>query len=148
VDGRIAAEALLRLPVQLRGIQIGRPVDLVLDSDARRAIGLEVICRDDVHRFLPLAAARIAGEEIRIDSALVLFEERDLAFYRRHARTLRTLRGNAVERGRRAIGALVDVVLAEDGRIVEVVLDSGRASQRVSFDENVRIERPSRVSAA
>ena len=64
--GVIAADELLRLPVRMHGIQLGRPVDVLLDPDGRRVVGLDVLCGDEVHRFLPLAAAELAAEEIGV----------------------------------------------------------------------------------
>ena len=40
-------DELLALPVRLHGIQLGRPIDLLLDRDARRAVGLDVFCGDE-----------------------------------------------------------------------------------------------------
>ena len=48
----ITGDELLALPVRLHGIQLGRPVDLLLDRDAQRIVGLDVLCGDEVHRFL------------------------------------------------------------------------------------------------
>ena len=87
------AEELLRLPVRLHGIQLGRPVDLILDLVGERALGLDVLCGDDVHRFLPLAAATVGDDEITVRSALTLLEEAELAFYRSRASELSALRG-------------------------------------------------------
>ena len=69
-------DELLALPVRLHGIQLGRPIDLLLDPDARRAVGLDVFCGDEVHRFLPLPTAAVGRAEIRILSPLVLLEQR------------------------------------------------------------------------
>ena len=58
--GRAAAE-LLSLPVRLHGIQLGRPVDALLDARVDRVLGFEVLCGDGAHRFLPFAVARRPG---------------------------------------------------------------------------------------
>ncbi len=79
VTGSRAAEALLGLPVRVHGIELGRPVDVVLDLESRRAIGLEVRCPDDARRFLPLAAARLREDEVAVGSALLLLDEREVA---------------------------------------------------------------------
>ena len=55
---------LLALPVRLHGIQLGRPVDLLLDRDTLRTVGLDVLCGDEVHRFLPLPTASVSDDEI------------------------------------------------------------------------------------
>src|SRR5438067_10853054 len=104
----IRADELLALPVRLHGIQLGRPVDLLLDRETPRALGLDLLCGDDVHRFLPLATATIAAEEVTIASPLVLLEEDELAFYRDRALALASVRGRIVERRGRPVGTLKD----------------------------------------
>jgi len=94
----------------VHGIAIGRPVDLIVDPDGR-ILGVDVLCRDEQHRFLPLAAAEVLDDEIRVDSALTLLEHRELAFYRERGRALagllrlpgapRRQAGRAVARRRR-----------------------------------------------
>jgi hypothetical protein len=142
----LSAEALLRLPVRLRGIAIGRPVDVIVDLDGRRALGLDLLCRDATHRFLPLSAASFESDEIAVSSALTLLSEGELAFYRRQARTLRDLRGARVRRGRREVGRLRDLLIAPDGGIVELVLEDGL---RIASGEPVEVSvDPARVDAA
>ena len=84
---------LLALPVRLHGIQLGRPVDLLLDRDTLRTVGLDVLCGDEVHRFLPLPTASVSDDEIAILSPLVLLEEDELHFYRSKTFALSALRG-------------------------------------------------------
>ena len=91
-------DELLALPVRLHGIQLGRPVDLLLDRDAQRIVGLDVLCGDEVHRFLPLPTAAVGRGEIRILSPLVLLEQRELDFYRSRTLALSRLRDRVVER--------------------------------------------------
>jgi hypothetical protein len=142
----LSAEALLGLPVRLSGIAIGRPVDVIIDLDGRRALGLDLLCRDESHRFLPLSAASVGRDEIAVSSALTLLSADELAFYRRQARTLRDLRGARVRRGARDVGRLQDVLIASDGDITELVLDGGR---RVAVSEEVEVAvDPARVDAA
>ena len=50
VPPELSAEQLLRLPVRLSGMDIGYAVDLILDPGQRRALGLDVLCRDGVER--------------------------------------------------------------------------------------------------
>jgi hypothetical protein len=104
------AETLLHLPVRIRGIHLGWPVDLILDAQGGRAIGLDVLCADDSHRFLPLAAAEVREDEISVSSALLLLTDVELAFYRAQGSTLR---------GR----GLLDAVLGEDWRIDALVAE-------------------------
>jgi hypothetical protein len=136
-------DELLALPVRLHGIQLGRPVDLLLDRDAQRAVGLDVLCGDEVHRFLPLPTATIGSGEIRILSPLVLLEQRELDFYRSRTLALSRLRGGVVERNGRPLGPLRDVVLAEDGRVAAAIV----AEDRIPFDVGLRFA-PRRRSAA
>jgi sporulation protein YlmC with PRC-barrel domain len=108
-----------------------------------RVVGLEVACGDDERRFLPLAAAHVHEDEIALGSALLLLEGDDLAFYRRRGRMLSALRGREVTRGGRALGALKDVVLDEDGAVrlleVETTDGGGVARARIPYDERVAI---------
>jgi hypothetical protein len=136
-------DELLALPVRLHGIQLGRPVDLLLDRDAQRAVGLDVLCGDEVHRFLPLPTAAVGRGEIRILSPLVLLEQRELDFYRSRTLALSRLRGGVVERNGRQLGQLRDVVVAEDGRLMAAIVDE----DRIPFDVGLRIA-PRRRSAA
>ena len=89
----VSGAELLALPVRLHGIQLGRPVDLLLDRDTLRAVGLDVLCGDEVHRFLPLPTASVSDDEIAILSPLVLLEEDELHFYRSKTFALSALRG-------------------------------------------------------
>jgi len=136
-------DELLGLPVRLHGIQLGRPVDLLLDPDAQRAVGLDLLCGDKVHRFLPLPTAAIGAEEIRILSPFVLLERHELDFYRSRALALGRLRGRPVERHGRRVGLLQDVVVAKDGQLVAAIV----GNERVPFDAALRFA-PQRRSAA
>jgi hypothetical protein len=88
---RRLADDLLRLPVRTRGIEIGRPVDVIVDPTAGRALGFDVLCRDESHRFLPLAVAQVQAEQLVVESSLALLDEDELDFYRRRGRSLREL---------------------------------------------------------
>jgi hypothetical protein len=72
---------LLRLPVTTNGIEIGRTVAVLVDRDGE-VVGFELVCRDGVRRFLPAGAADVRTAEIRVASALVFLEERELDWYR------------------------------------------------------------------
>ena len=63
--GSTVSAEVLALPVRMHGIGLGRSVELIVDVDVRRVLGLEVRCGDDTHRFLPLAVAHICAGEIR-----------------------------------------------------------------------------------
>ena len=82
---------VLALPVRLHGIELGRPVGVLVDATVDRVLGFELICGDEAERFLPFAVARIGPGEIALDSALTLIDERDLDFYRHRSRRLSEL---------------------------------------------------------
>ena len=130
----IAADRLLRLPVRLHRIQLGRPVDLLLDAGARRVIGLDVLCGDEVHRFLPLAAADVEDEQIAVRSALMLLDELELAFYRTKGLTLRALRGAAVRSRSETVGVLRDLELGADGAVARLLLADASGERWVDVD--------------
>ena len=142
MSGGWTGEELLARPVRLRGIQLGRPVDLVLDAETLRAVGLDVRCGDGELRFLPLAAARVRTEEVELRSALLLLDETNTAFYRRRTRTLRELRGQPAP-GAGHAATLADVVFAADGTATAVVLADGRRVHATG----VRVTRRDRASA-
>jgi hypothetical protein len=143
----LSGDELLALPVRLHGIQLGRPVDLLLDREALRAVGLDLVCGDDVHRFLPLPTATLSDREISIPSALVLLEEDELAFYRSRALALSSLRGSPVERDGREVGALRDVVVGDDGALVAVLVEQDGLAKRVPFDGTLRFAPEARTAA-
>jgi hypothetical protein len=116
--------------VRVHGIQLGRVVDILLHPSDPRALGVDVLCGDDKHRFLPLPAARVEPGELAASSALVLLELRDDSFYRVEARPLSELRGLPVA-GR---SSLQDVVLGQDWTIEELVLDGSEGRERVPLD--------------
>ena len=86
----MATNHLLNRRVVLSGgIEVGRVVDVILEADADRPLGLDVLCRDGEHRFLPMAAVANVAADVEIDSALTLLETAELEFYRAHGRSLR-----------------------------------------------------------
>jgi uncharacterized protein YrrD len=138
---------LLGLPVRLHGLQLGQPSDLLLDREAMRAVGIDLVCGDEAHRFLPFATARIQSDAITITSPLVLLESDELAFYSSRSFTLSSLRGRPVERQGTQLGVLRDVVIADDGELVAVVVEREGATERIPFDGKLRFA-PERRSAA
>ena len=101
--GSRPATELLQLPVQLHGIRLGRPVDLLLDPTEWRVLGFVVLCGDGSTRFLVFAAADLLEDAIEVRSALLLLE--DVEFYRSRSRSLRDLLGGEVR----------DLLVAPDG---------------------------------
>ena len=130
----LSADALLHLPVRLNGIKVGSPVDVILAPELDRALGLDVLCGDATHRFLPIGAARIAGDEITLSSALTLVE--DPGYYLRHGSAYRALLGHAVARNGQQLGVLRDLLLNADGSVKELVVESpDGATRRYRTDE-------------
>lgn len=88
-------ERLLAEPVLMKGIRVGRVVDVVFAPDGETAVGLEVRCEDGQHRFLPLAVATQDERGIAIDSPFALLDASELDFYRERGLTLRNGSGRA-----------------------------------------------------
>jgi hypothetical protein len=126
----LTGNELLRLPVRVRGIQLGRAVDVLLHPSLPQALGLDVLCGDEKHRFLPFSAASIHDGRVEAASALVLLDLRDDSFYRLEARPLSRLRGSSIAPGR----SLQDVVLGDDWAIAELVLEDRDGTSRVPLD--------------
>jgi hypothetical protein len=118
----VRGDELLRRAVRVRGVHIGHPVDLLLHPTKAQALGLDVLCGDDRHRFLPLSAATVHEDHVEAASPLVLLDLREDDFYRREARPLGELRGVPLEGSR----TLQDVVLGGDWSVEELVLDGER----------------------
>ncbi len=135
----LPAEELLRFPVRFDGIDVGRAVDLRLDPGQGRALGLDILCRDDVHRFLPLAAAEVDDKEIRLSSAFALVDDAGFEFYRGRTSSLRTLKGTHVARAGRDIGVLRDVVVSAEGEIEAFVVQSADGAERVPLGPGVSL---------
>ncbi len=145
----ISAEHLLRLPIRLRGIDVGHAVDVILDPQGRRALGLDVLCKDDAHRFLPLTAAKVGEDEITVASALTMLAADELAFYRKRASTVRLLRGTPVLLKGKNVGRLEDVMVSSDGAIAALIVDGGDGPRSYELEDTLRITAdPRRVSAA
>ena len=142
--GSFVSGDVLSLPVRLHGIDLGRAVELVVDLAVRRVLGVEVRCGDEMHRFLPLAAAHVHDGEIAVASPLTLLDE--LAFYRARGHGLGALRGARVANARGELGTLRDVVFDADGSIRELVITTPAGEGRIPPGADVRVA--SRVSAA
>ncbi|HWG56882.1 MAG TPA: PRC-barrel domain-containing protein [Gaiellaceae bacterium] len=86
--GGLRADELLQRAVRLRGIRLGRIVDVIFDPDATRVVGFDVLCGDEVHRFLPFSAVGAAAPALEVSSALMLLDTHELEFYRRYGLSL------------------------------------------------------------
>ena len=142
----LTTRRLLELPITLHGIELGRPVDAVVDADGTRVIGLDVRCGDGARRFLPLRAAELGATEIRLASALILLDERHVPFRDWRARRLSELRGATVTRASTTLGSLADLVV-RNGTTTHVVVDRGGRTVQVPLDDGIRV-RERRSSAA
>lgn len=114
--GSRSAAGSLHLPVQLRGIQLGRPVDILLDLEGWNALGFVVRCGDEARRFLPYAAAVVSDDEIAVGSALMLLQ--DAGFYEQRGTSLRSLLGTEL-----AGGTLRDLRLDATGHVTELEIE-------------------------
>ena len=140
VRSSLSAEELLQFPVRLDGIDVGRAVDLIVDPLQQRALGLDVLCRDEVHRFLPLVAADIRGSEICVASPFALMDGDGYEFYRGRASSLRQLKGMHVTHGGRDLGPIRDVVVSSSGDFEAFVVDSGGEVTTVPIDSALSID--------
>src|SRR3954447_5913342 len=122
--GSLSAAASLQLPVKLHGIQLGRPVDILLDLETWHVLGFVVRCGDESQRFLPYAASQPSATEIAIGSALLLLE--DAGFYEERGVSFRSLLGGEVQGGALRdltldrTGAVTALEIAVDGQVVRV----------------------------
>jgi hypothetical protein len=127
--GSRSATELLQLPVQLRGIRLGRPIDVLLDTAEWRAMGFVLLCGDESRRFLVFAAADLQDDAIEVRSALMLLE--DVEFYSDRSRSLRALLGGDVVNERDEFGELRDLLLAPDGRVEALLVEQDAAVREV-----------------
>ena len=140
--GSRSATELLQLPVQLHGIRLGRPVDLLLDPAEWRALGFVVLCGDESRRFLVFAAADLQEDAIDVQSALLLLE--DVEFYRDRSRSLRGVLGSALVNGSHEPGALRDLLLGPDGKVAALVVERADGIREVApADASLESERVS-----
>ena len=122
--GSFSAAETLQLPVQLPGIRLGRPIDLVLDSEQHQVVGFVVRCGDESQRFLPLAACQRHDDEIAVGSALMLLE--DVAFYTERSVSFRSLLDGQVQGAELrdlefdASGAVATLAVEQDGVLTQI----------------------------
>jgi hypothetical protein len=118
--------SLLHLPVRMHGIQLGQPVDVLLDVATWQTLGFVVRCGDEATRFLPYAACIPTIEDIAVQSALMLLE--DVAFYEKRGVSFRSLLDGTVG----ADGSLVDAWIAPAGAVAELEVERDGARRRIS----------------
>ena len=90
----------------VRGIRLGEVENVLLDEEAARILGLEVLCGDGSSRFLPYATARAAGTGLEVASTLTLLDAHELDFYRSRSRTLAS------------VPELADAVVGPEGTLI------------------------------
>lgn len=122
--GSLSAAGALQLPVRLHGIQLGRPVDLVLDLETWHVVGFVVRCGDESRRFLPFAACQTSAEEIAVGSALMLLE--DVAFYTDRGVSFRSLLDGEVQGGE-----LHDLDFDGTGSVTTLEVEVGDETKRI-----------------
>jgi hypothetical protein len=120
---------LLLLPVRLREIRLGRPVDVLIDAEAWRVIGFVVLCGDETERFLVYAAADPREAEIAVTSALLLLD--DVEFYRGRSRSLRALLGGPVANAQHELGVLRDLLIAPGGTVAALMVEQDGAMREI-----------------
>lgn len=123
--GSLHAAALLRLPVRLRGIELGRPTDLLVDVESWHVLGFVVRCRDESVRFLPWAASQPSEAEIAVGSALLLLE--DVLFYEKRSVSFRSLIGGELPAG----GVLRDLLIGVGGAVTELEVERDGVRRRL-----------------
>ena len=122
--GALSAAASLQLPVRMRGIQLGRPVDILLDLHTWHVLGFVVLCGDESRRFLPYAACQAQPTEIAVGSALMLLE--DVGFYEERGTSFRSLLDGTVQGG-----TLRDVLIGPGGAVTQLELERDGTIARV-----------------
>ena len=120
--GPLSVSAMVGSPVRLNGILLGRPTDVVLDVEGRRAVGFVVESGDDAPRFLPFAASQPADGVIAVGSALMLLD--DVGFYLKHGSSFRSFVGTEIERERAPVGTLTDMRVDSTGAVIELEVES------------------------
>ncbi len=140
----LSGNEILALPLRLHGIELGRPVDVLLDRETLRVVGLDVLCGDREHRFLALPTAAVGDDGLAIHSPLVLLEEDELGFYRARAFSLAALRGRPVMRKQTSVGALHDIIFRTDGTLLRIELESG---ERIPYEASLRFATARRTAA-
>jgi hypothetical protein len=117
---------LLHLPIRMHGIQLGQPIDVLLDVAAWQTLGFVVRCGDEATRFLPYAACNPTTEDIAVQSALMLLE--DVTFYEKRGVSFRSLLDGTVG----VHGSLVDAWIAQGGAVAELEVERDGTRRRVS----------------
>jgi hypothetical protein len=131
IEGDRAGEVLTRA-VRINGIDVGEPVDVLLDPDLGCVLGLEVHCRDGVNRFLPWLAGELDAGELSIGFPLALLDQPELAYYRERALALNVLRRLPVAGSNGGSSRIADVLVESRGRIRALVVEDGHGERAVA----------------
>ena len=143
--GSLSAADLVGSPIRLRGILLGRAVDLLLDAGARRMVGFVVESGDDAPRFLPFAASEPEEDVIAVASALMLLD--DVGFYRKRGVSFRSLLGTRVEQESVRAGTLIDMHVDTTGAVIELEVENDGLRHRVAAG-SAMLTSPAAASAA
>jgi hypothetical protein len=127
--------------VMYRDIRLGVAVDALLDRLVRRLVGLDVLCGDGAHRFLPFPACDVVETHLAVDSALV-FLERDVDFYRAGGRSFSKLKGLPVRLSGLEVGTLADVVVTPAGDVRHVIASTSTGDRELEPGPGVVIGNP------
>jgi hypothetical protein len=130
---------VLNRSVRIHGIDVGEPVDVLLDPDLRCVLGLEVHCRDGVNRFLPWLAGELQPDELLVELPVALLDGPQLEYYREHALALNALRRLPVAGFDTPAARVEDVVVDARGRVVALEIDARRRRRTIELDR-VRVE--------
>ena len=143
----LRVEALLGRPVLLRGINLGHVVDVLLNLEPLRAVGVEVRSPDGEERFLPLAVAELVESALHITSPFGLLDRGEAGFYRAGTVPWRLLRGTAAGQAGYDAGALADILLDSEGVARECVITTEDGGSRTAPAAAVRLAGPRGVSS-
>ena len=130
---------VLNRSVRIHGIDVGEPVDVLLDPDLRCVLGLEVHCRDGVNRFLPWLAGELQPDELLVELPVALLDGPQLEYYREQALALNALRRLPVDGFDTPAARVEDVVVDARGRVVALEIDARRRRRTIELDR-VRVE--------
>lgn len=130
---------VLNRSVRIHGIDVGEPVDVLLDPDLRRVLGLEVHCRDGVNRFLPWLAGELQPDQLSVELPVALLDGPQLDYYRKHSLALNALRRLPVAGAGVPTARIEDVIVDSRGQVLALELDERHRKRTIEL-RLVRIE--------
>ena len=121
----LSAKGLVGKAVRWRGLRLGSAVDVLFDDEARKALGIEVLCEGGGRGFAPFAVLELNERAIGLDSPLALVGADGLSFYRQNGRSFATWTNDSVREKGRVVGVLEDVLLGSDGIVRGLLVRNG-----------------------